>query len=508
MYQDGSLPTSPEEEYSHDTLTEYVMREIYHSCVLDKERNGPFCFVYNIVNYIKKIMGNVSESDLNKDIKKKIFDLLRSVVPEADLINSSWLYSKHTDESSNHRSPTIEEQQYVCCDDFGIASELIQYPDSHLIYAKRWLSIIEGFFRVKSRQSDDMLNLRSFINNFETFLNESDKNESDKNDDTNNPTTSTTATNGNKNRVYQRERAAALSAVNRVQKSYSTRFLSWWSSVEAKLENPIMMQKALSDSLRAVFGFKTSFRPGFSPAINYRFDTKQQILTRDILNTLFMIVNEGESQRGPDNELKQICDDHKIFLDTCYNHTDEIEIGTLFDCELGINKIIIVPRPKIDDRTGKQQALKNAPDKKRLRADQLSQCLSQTKKFKKKETLQLNSLVFGPATVVNVPFSVVGGGETRGKEEEEEEKKCTAETEQSKVVKSPSSKDNLTVQVNCYQKTTTITTDTLFDDESIIDSFLDEDFMSNQSKVAIDLLQNENLFFVNSVNVLANELGF
>ena len=91
MYEDGPLPTSPDDMYSEAVLTEYVVREIYHSCVLDKEQNGPFCFLYKIVNYIRKIMDPVTKCELTKDIKQKIFDLLRSVIPETSRLDMTSL---------------------------------------------------------------------------------------------------------------------------------------------------------------------------------------------------------------------------------------------------------------------------------------------------------------------------------------------------------------------------------------------------------------------------------
>ena len=448
-------------------------------------------------------MDPVTECELTKDIKQKIFDLLRSVIPETSMTDSSWLHSKHS--CNGGESPNIE--QYLVHDYlFSPVMEMHQYPNSHLIYGKRWLSIVEGFVKVKSRQSQDLKQLHNIISNVETFLDQNVDNDDD--DDTFSVDSNLSVTSGKKkSRVYQKERATALSAVNRVYKSYSTRFLSWWSSVEMKLNNPIAMQQALSNSLRAVFGFKTSFRPGFSLATNFRFDTKQPVLSREILNTLFEIMNKGKRSIVVDTELEKICNDHKLYVEKCYNETEQIDLITLVNdpSTSGISKVVTLKQPQINDRTGKRQANivdQESTNMKRIHTEHLTQCIFQTKKFKKDRSLALNSLVFGSASMVNESHcssplpSVVS--------EDIEEKTVSFDDGN----RESNSGDNAIVPVNCYQKTTTVILEDLFDEE-VTDSFLDAQkaFMMDQSQVAIDMLRHENFYFVNQLNVLANELG-
>ena len=505
-----SLPTSPDDDFSDDILSAYICREIYHACVLDREHKGPFCFIYRIINYIKKVMRNAHRADLNANIKKKIFDLITSMeLEETDLTNSSWLFSKHTDETTNGRAVNSEDDEFIeeqyLIQDFGLTKELLIHSNSHLIYAKRWLSIIESFLKVKRDQSKGMEKIQNFMESFQVYIDNPEAKDEDETCGIKVELPIATDDNIKKrdNKIYQRERATALSAINRVQQSYITRFQSWWSTAENTLKNPIVMQTALRNGLMTVFGLKSALRPGFSLVTNYRFDTDQQVLTRPILNALYTITNKRNAVSRVDDELQQICDDFKVCMEWNYNHAEEITPQNVFGRrhELGINYVQIQNTFKSDERVSKNQALKrNALENKRVREPDFDPELSQIKKIKRDLTLMLNSEIFSRASVVNVVVPLT--------EEQETENDLKTETTTTESADNEKCGSSANVQVNCYQETTRITTDECHDEE-IIDNFIDDKFISHQSKVAIDLLENENGkgYFVSQLNVLVNTLG-
>ena len=498
-----------------------TLSEIYHSCVQDKNQNGPFCFLYKIIKYIEEVMSTVSQCELNRDIKRKIFDLLRSVVSETNMTNSSWLHTKHCnvgDDGGVEDYSIQTESEYL----FDPVVELLQYPNSHLIYGKRWLSTMEGFLTVKTKQSHGIKKIQNFIEHFfEKSMNTDDEKDDVMMDYDSLSSVCSDLSTGDKkkrrNRMYQKEQATALSAINRVYKSYSVRFLSWWASVEAKLNNPIAMQQALSNSLRAVFGFKTSFRPGFSLATNYRFDTKQSVLSRDILKTIFDLVNDDErSTIFNSSDLEEICKAHKQYIEGCYFTTEQIDLINLVKDEtFGVSKIITLKQPEIQDRTGKKQATtmfnQVSNGIKRMETEHLAQCLSQTQKFKRDESIALNSLVIFNATNKTTPSLPVSKSSLLPSivfEGISEETMSDISDEVASDHKN-NNVDNCFAQVNCYQKTTTIMMEEDLIDEETCDSFLNiqPSFMMDQSQVAIDMLRNENCYFVNQLNVLADNLG-
>ena len=508
FYTPGPLPVRENDNYTEQIVREYVCREIYHSCKLDEERSGPFCFIHNVVQYVREVMESVTETDSERNKKQKIYDFLKSVIPENELAECKWLPSKHVDSKKKKKKKTSSVSEQECKD-----GELFQYPNSHLVYSKRWISHIIGFLdtnqKIKTKRYTDFTNLQKLLSSkvlFETIINASsdfeyeDEEENDEDDSMSVTSSDTTTSKKSKKKQsrdfkeFRKGRATALSAILRMHNSYSVRFQSWWITASTKIANVPIMLQTLSDSLRHVFGFKTSFRPGFKLNTNYRFETKTPVLSRFILNTVRDIT--GKQQPCP---MEKICADHKNYLNTLYKTTPVVKIFDNFF--KGCSQIILMVQTDTSDRKGKRQAV--AGGKKRKGED----CLRIMKKFKMSETTGLNSMVFGDHITVE--------------EEEEEEEDDTpstsafckneltadvivveyAETSSQSVTPQELSLDDQKpfIQIDCDRQTTSA----MLEDDTVVDSVLDDqtDFMNDQSLEAIQMLQNSpknfNEFFAN-----------
>lgn len=109
-YSSLPLPTKKTDTFTEEHLREYVAREIYHTCIWDKNSSGPFCFIYNVSSFLKEKLKR-ERACMDPLVVNKIEHFINKTNPDS----------------------------YT-----GVKS-LFEFVDSHLTICARWYQMIQAF---------------------------------------------------------------------------------------------------------------------------------------------------------------------------------------------------------------------------------------------------------------------------------------------------------------------------------------------------------------------------
>lgn len=225
IYSEEPLPTKETDVFTLKHLKEYVVREIFHTCVWDKEIFGPLSFIHDVIMYLKYQFEN-----------KKLF-----LDP----------------------STTLKIQQFFdkcCLDEYTASKSIFEHVDTYLKISQRWYQMIKAYKIIE--QSNNLIDPDTNIKfvDFTGFDSYKKAHSS-----------------------YQTSCSHHHAQIRKTHESLKVRFHTWWLTVMEHIEDELLMEHTFSKSLSHVFGFKYIF---FQPGFHFNYSSNTSGLARNILNHL------------------------------------------------------------------------------------------------------------------------------------------------------------------------------------------------------------------------------